>query len=182
MITELAASLAAIKESLGLVSVIREAKTELEIQTATYELREKLTALQLENFKIATILNSQCEEIHSLKCENRDLHMNKANLERYTISQTAAGAFIYSLIDSPDNDKLATYYACPNCYHQSKISILQPETTLQSDAFHKVKCLVCENIFKTGHNENYVAPKSIEELAQSLNNGADVMPLSYKNS
>ncbi|MBD2816520.1 hypothetical protein ID850_17630 [Xenorhabdus sp. Flor] len=62
-----------LKDSFGLIKIIGEAKSEAEIQKATFELNQKLTDIQLENLKLIELISSQQEEIMFLREKNKDL-------------------------------------------------------------------------------------------------------------
>ncbi|HGG5994874.1 TPA: hypothetical protein ACJG4C_003904 [Salmonella enterica subsp. diarizonae serovar 61:r:z53] len=168
MIPEIAASLSAIKSAIELAGVISDAKNESEREKAVHELRRQLTALQIENLQLAQLLTAQYEEIHSLKRELRDANEIKRNLEAYAIYKTASGQFIYAVREGFDEENASFHYACPHCYHQGQVAILQPSPTADHDMFHKVHCLQCKNIFSLDRNEKYKPMPSIEELGRSL--------------
>jgi hypothetical protein len=173
MITELTASLTAIKTSLELLGVIRDAKNETEIQKATYELSRQLTDLQLENLRLAQFLSEQNEQINLLKRHVYELDEQKRDFERYTEYKTASGQIVYATRDFLDKEDADMHYACPNCYHQRQISILQPMHSSANDKFHINKCLLCGNKFQMSENDSYVEPPSIAELAKSLNGNGE---------
>ncbi|HGP2816254.1 TPA: hypothetical protein ACLGW6_004535 [Salmonella enterica] len=168
MFSEISASITALKSAFDLVQVIVDAKNQSEREKAVHELRRQLTALQIENLELAKFLSSQYEEICSLKRELRDLEETKRNLEAYTIYKTTSGQFIYAVRESLDKENAGSPYACPHCYHQGKIALLQPSPTADHDMFHKVRCLQCKNIFSLDHNEKYKPLPSIEEIGRSL--------------
>lgn len=168
MITEITASLTAIKTSLGLLGAISDAKNESERQKATFELSRQLTDLQLENLRLAQFLSEQNEQINSLNRQLREFDEKKRELERYTEYKTASGQFVYAIRDTLNEESTGAPYACPNCYHQRKISILQPLHTSEGDEFHINKCLLCGNKFRMNKNPEYVEPPTLSELAKGL--------------
>jgi len=172
MISEITASITAIKNSLDLLRVLGDAKSESEIQTATYGLHRQLTDLQIENLRLAQLLSDQYEEISSLKRKLSNAEKEKREFERYMEYKTGAGHFIYAVRDSLDNCGTGEPYACPHCYHQGAISLLQALYVVKSDEFHKSKCPSCKNVFRISKNENYEQPISISEIGRSLGGGS----------
>ena len=168
MFTEISASLSAIKSAFELAQIISDAKNQAEREKALYELRRQLTALQIENLQLAQLLSSQYEEIHSLKRELRDANEIKRNLESYTIYKTGSGQFIYAVREELNEENANFHYACPHCYHQRYIAILQPLPVGEHDEFHRLKCLRCKSSFTLNRNENYKPPLTIEESARML--------------
>lgn len=173
MITEITASLTAIKTSLELLGVIGDAKNEAERQKATFELSRQLTDLQLENLRLAQFLSEQNEQINSLNRQLRGLDEQKREFERYTEYRTASGQFVYAIRDTLNEEGAGSPYACPNCYHQRQISILQPLHTSEGDEFHVNKCLLCGNKFRMNKNPAYVKPPTLSDIARGLNGNGD---------
>ncbi|ECF6044221.1 DUF3450 domain-containing protein [Salmonella enterica subsp. salamae] len=168
MFSEISASLSAIRSAFDLAQTINDAKNQAERDKAVHELRHQLTALQIENLQLAQLLSSQYDEIHSLKRELRDANEIKRNLEAYTIYKTGSGQFIYAVREGFNEENANFYYACPHCYHQGQISVLQPLPVRESDKFHRIQCLRCKNVFSLNLNENYSPPLTIEESARML--------------
>ncbi|WP_196348033.1 hypothetical protein [Enterobacter hormaechei] len=81
MISEISASLSALKTSLDLLGVIKDARDESEVQKATYELQRQLMDLQIENLRLAQLLSTQHEDITSLKRKLSEANKEKRNLE-----------------------------------------------------------------------------------------------------
>ncbi|OAT15127.1 hypothetical protein M977_04735 [Buttiauxella gaviniae ATCC 51604] len=172
MISEISASVTAIKTSLDLLRVLGDAKSESEIQAATHGLHRQLTDLQIENLRLAQLLSSQYEEITSLKRELSKADKEKREFERYTEYKTGAGHFIYAVRDSLDNDGTGEPYACPHCYHKGAISFLQALYTDKNDIFHKAKCPSCSNVFRMEKNEDRVTPQTMSDIGKLMGGGS----------
>ncbi len=172
MISEISASLSALKTSLDLLGVIKDARDESEVQKATYELQRQLMDLQIENLRLAQLLSTQHEDITSLKRKLSEANKEKRNLESYTEYKTGAGHFIYAVRDSLNEGGTGEPYACPHCYHQGKISFLQAIYTSKNSIFHKVQCPSCSNQFRTELNQEHETNRSISELGRALGGGS----------
>lgn len=158
MIAEISASLSVIKESLGLLKVISDAKTDTEIQNATNELREKLRSLQMENMALSNLIHSQLAEISSLKSELQKIKSFESEASEYQPYKFTSGTVVYSR--AIETDKGAwSLYACPHCFAEQKISILQPSNG--DHTFNHVFCPSCKNDYRENKRPP-VAPRVIK--------------------
>lgn len=128
MITEIAGSITAIRESLNLVRAIGEAKSEAEVQAATYELRNKLQDIQMENLKLTDLIYALKAQVAELEqqIKNQSDFVTKASA--YTPHTLESGTFTY-IINSTSDSVDGARYLCANCYESSIISVLQPNPT-----------------------------------------------------
>ncbi|WP_446471134.1 hypothetical protein [Xenorhabdus stockiae] len=125
MITAIAASLTAIKESIGLVKVIGEAQSAAEIQKATYELNQQLINIQMENLKLVDLISSQKQEIMSLNEKLSNIDLFETQAEKYCPKMLESGTFTYA--SSEDVEKgIEPHYLCAHCHQKRVISVLQP--------------------------------------------------------
>lgn len=171
MISELTASLSAIKTSFELLKVISESKEASVIQNATYELNRQLVDLQLENIKLAQLISSQIEEINSLRTVISENDKLRGNLEGWERKQTDAGFFVYALKQDTSDTGEEVPHACPNCYHQEKISILQPFRYGENYKFYIYKCPSCDNVFSMHKNPDFRKGPDLNEIGRSLGEG-----------
>lgn len=58
MIAEIGVSLTVLKEAFGFLKVIQDAKSDAEIQQATFDLRDRLSTLQMQNINLEELINS----------------------------------------------------------------------------------------------------------------------------
>ncbi|MEP8906348.1 hypothetical protein [Enterobacter roggenkampii] len=148
VIAELAAAMSAIKETTGLIKVINDAKTDAEIKAATFELQAKLLTLQSDCFSLGEAIQLKDDKIHELKSQISAFDSFKEDSKDYFLTQTAAGSFVYSMIFDP-GDGAITLHACPACFRQAKLSLLQPSsTTHSSGGFFVHYCPSCKSDFK----------------------------------
>lgn len=133
MIAELAGSITAIRESFNLVKVIGDAKTDAEVQAATFELRNKLQDIQMENLKLTDLIFSLKAQIAELEqqIKNQSDFVTKASA--YTPHTLESGTFTY-IVNSTSGSVNEARYLCANCYENSVISVLQPNPT---NPFHR---------------------------------------------
>ncbi|WP_244577369.1 hypothetical protein [Escherichia coli] len=125
MITELSAALSAIKEALSLAKVISDAKTDAEVKVATSELQSRLATLSFECTSLSELIRLKDEENMHLCNKIKELEDFETESVDYVLNQTEAGSFVYSKQLSVNGNQL-TINACANCFHERKISILQP--------------------------------------------------------
>lgn len=120
------------------------------------------------------MVNAQSDEIHTLRRKLSDLDHLEGELERYTITKTAAGQFVYAIRDAVTDENTDIYYACPQCFKQREISMLQPLPAGKTDKFHKSRCTSCKNVFLIDLNSEYKESLSITEAGREL--GGDCSP------
>lgn len=151
MIAELSAALSALKETAGLVKVINDAKNDADIKAATFELNNKLLSLQSECFALGDSIRSREDEISFLKAKIAEFDEFKIQAEGFELEKLDSGAFVYSkkIQLGSDGDVI---FACPQCYNQRVISILQPSSHTFYHAaleihFSQIECNRCKSIF-----------------------------------
>ncbi|MCP1065390.1 hypothetical protein M5G07_06905 [Serratia symbiotica] len=66
------------------------------------------------------------DEVVHLKTKIAELENFKSESAGYVLHQMEGGIFVYSKQVAVDNEELVVN-ACPHCYQQKKISMLQPE-------------------------------------------------------
>ncbi|MGY0151845.1 hypothetical protein ACVQ8M_05010 [Edwardsiella tarda] len=148
MIAELSAAMAAIKETAGLAKVINDAKTDAEVKAATIELQSKLITLQAECFSLGDVVRSREEEIMHLKEKIAEFESFKSESEGYDLRQTEGGSLVYSKQVMVNQEHLLVN-ACPHCYQQHKIFMLQPGIDKGSKGNYWVySCPSCKSEFK----------------------------------
>ena len=125
MIAELSTAMAAIKETAGLIKVINDAKTDAEVKAATIELQNKLITLQAECFSLGDVIRLRDEETAHLKAKIAKYEDFKTESAGFELHKTEAGSLVYSK-QYDVNQTQMTVNACPSCYQQQKISMLQP--------------------------------------------------------
>ena len=148
MIAELSAAMTAIKETANLVKIISNAKTDVEVKAATIELQGRLITLQTECFSLGDVIRLRDEETVHLKAKIAEFESFKSESEGYELHKTEAGSVVYSK-QLVVNETEITVNACPGCFHQKKISILQPSVDKVVKSGYWVHyCPSCKSEFK----------------------------------
>lgn len=148
MIAELSAAMTAIKETAGLAKVINNAKTDAEVKAATIELQSKLITLQAECFSLGDVIRLCDEEAVLLKAKIAEYEDFKTESEGYELHQTESGSLVYSKQVAVNGSQI-TVNACPSCYQQRKISMLQPGVERAAKGYCFVHfCPSCNAEFK----------------------------------
>lgn len=148
VIAELSAAMTAIKETAGLVKVINDAKTDAEVKAATIDLQNKLITLQAECFSLGDAIRLRDEEVVHLKAEIAEFENFKTQAEGYGLHKTEGGTLVYSKQVIVDDTELMVH-ACPHCFQQKKISMLQPGTEKSVKGSYWVHfCPSCNSEFK----------------------------------
>ncbi|POZ14086.1 MULTISPECIES: hypothetical protein [Lelliottia] len=150
MIAEFTAAMAAIKETASLAKVISDAKTEAEVNAAVSDMISKLTSVQRECMSLVELARSFQDENVTLKAKIAEFENFKADSEGYTLNKTEAGTLVYTVNKLINGEQVAVN-ACPHCFQQKKISILQPGVDKAVKGYHLIHfCPSCRTEFKMG--------------------------------
>ncbi len=139
----------AIKETLSLLKVVNDAKSEFEKRNATSEIQSKLLTLQGECFALGEMVRSHEAEVVALKAKIAEFEDFKTQTEGYVLNQLESGSLVYTK-NLVVGDAEVTVHLCPNCHSKRKISILQPtgDVSYQVESgryFHQYRCHACES-------------------------------------
>lgn len=161
MFAEFSAAMAAIKETTTLVKVFSDAKTEAEVNAAINDLVSKLTSVQRECISLVELARSLQEETVTLKTKIAEFEDFKAQSESYELHKMESGTLVYSMQTTVDGAEFLVN-ACPHCFHQKKISILQPGTEKGVKGYYWVHfCPSCKSDFKMDKTPAASTPKDI---------------------
>ncbi|MBC0853850.1 hypothetical protein [Pantoea stewartii] len=139
---------AAAKQALELLKVIKESRDESVIRKAAGDLSEKITDLQMLNAELSGLYQSEREVTVKLREENAKIEMFAVKSENYELHTTEGGSTVYRSKTSSD-EVVNPHYLCAHCYSNKIISILQPSTvTIQSAGFYVHYCPQCKNEFR----------------------------------
>jgi regulator of replication initiation timing len=103
---------------------ILEAQAKLgDVQDTLFELRERLSALQVERDNLRAELSAE-----------REWATKSA---QYQLSQTEGAAVVYQFVGEP------AHFACPSCFNKREVHILQPASSWHGT----FKCTGCGSSF-----------------------------------
>jgi hypothetical protein len=102
----------------------------IEFQSKIFETMERAIAAQEER---ATLL----QEVDALKQEVARFEAWETEKQRYELKDAGNGALAYALKAAEGNPE-QPHWACPQCYQDRKISILQPETKAIGRTHHLI--------------------------------------------
>lgn len=161
MLAEFSAAMAAIKETAALAKLITDAKTESEVNAAVSDLVSKLTSVQRECIFLVELARTLQEEAVALKAKIAEFEDFKIQSESYALYKMESGTLVYSA-QVTHNGVQFTVNACPHCFHQKKISILQPGTEKGVKGYYWVHfCPSCKSDFKMDKTPAASTPKDI---------------------
>lgn len=161
MLAEFSAAMAAIKETAALAKLITDAKTESEVNAAVSDLVSKLTSVQRECISLVELARTLQEEAVALKAKIAEFEDFKIQSESYALYKMESGTLVYSA-QVTHNGVQFTVNACPHCFHQKKISILQPGTDKGVKGYYWVHfCPSCKSDFKMDKTPAASTPKDI---------------------
>ncbi|EFH3304669.1 hypothetical protein [Escherichia coli] len=155
---DISATYTAIKETLNLLKVVNDAKSEFEKRNATAEIQSKLLTLQGECFALGEMVRSHEAEVVALKAKIAEFEDFKTQTEGYVLNQLESGSLVYTK-NLVVGDAEVTVHLCPNCHSKRKISILQPtgDVSYQVAAgsyFHQYRCHACDSLLLMNRVQN----------------------------
>ncbi|MEP3049443.1 MAG: hypothetical protein ABJL55_16465 [Roseibium sp.] len=109
-----------------------------EFATLVTNLISEITDAKLANLELK-------EALLELKQAALEAERVQAKIDRYALWQTASGAMVYRL-KSEYAEEQPDHYACPVCYENAKISILQGSSSMKT-------CRVCDRGTRAYHFE-----------------------------
>ncbi|EFH9192652.1 hypothetical protein GEO10_03705 [Escherichia coli] len=143
---DISAAFTAIKETLGLLKLVNDAKSDYEIKAATSEIQSKLITLQSECFSLGDAIRLRDEDIVHLKAKIAEFEDFKSQTEGYELERLDSGSLVYSK-KKIVGDAEITVYLCPHCFGKKIISMLQPMVIMWSDGHFRTHCPSCDNKF-----------------------------------
>ncbi|MBG6248361.1 MULTISPECIES: hypothetical protein [Symbiopectobacterium] len=163
MIAELSAAMAAIRETAQLAKLINDAKTEAEVNAAVNELNSKLSSIQCECVSLVELVGTYQEMNTSLKAKIAEFENFKVQAVDYSLNKVDSGTLVYSK-NIVLSDGETAVNACPHCFHQNKISILQPDSVTGFGGFYVHFCPECKNKFRM----NRVPPSKSRNISHHV--------------
>lgn len=148
---DISAAFVAIKETIGLLKVVNDAKNDFEIRNATSEIQSKLITLQSECFALGEMVRSYETEVIALKAKIAEFEDFKTQTEGYVLNQLESGSFVYTK-SQVVGDSEVEVHLCPNCHSKRVKSILQPTGETAYDAhtskyFYQNRCHCCGSLY-----------------------------------
>lgn len=135
---DISAAFVAIRETLGLLKVVNDAKNEHEVRSATSEIQSKLLTLQSECFALGDLVRAHEAEVVTLKAKIAEFEDFKAQTEGYVLNQLESGALVYTKKQTVGDVEVAVHL-CPNCHSKRVISMLQPLPRASFEIFNQSK-------------------------------------------
>lgn len=129
------ASLRFIRDSL---SIALDAKVDEKTRAKIHEAMGQITSLQDGLFQAQQQLFALIQQNEELRKSVASMNSWKIRAATYNLIQAAGGGLVYEFKDNPK------HYACPSCFEQSRISILQDTRTYE----RLWDCPVCKASFK----------------------------------
>ena len=145
MIAELTAAMTAIRETAQIAKLMNEAKTQAEVNAAMGELNSKLASIQRECVSLVELVGSYQEMNASLKAKIAEFEDFKSESEGYALDQLPAGTLVYSKKHVMNAGQVVVH-ACPKCFLEKKISMLQPGPS--ANRHYQLFCPSCNTTFR----------------------------------
>lgn len=157
MIAELSAAMTAIKETAGLVKVINDSKTDVEIKAATIDLQNKLITLQAECFSLGEVIRVRDEQVEHLKGKIAEYEDFEIKTDGYILKQLDSGTLVYAKEQIIGGVKI-TVHLCPQCYSKKVVSMLQPTCETFYDPhtdtyFYQNRCNCCSSLYSMNKSD-----------------------------
>ncbi|WP_068446050.1 hypothetical protein [Providencia heimbachae] len=137
-----------LKSALGTVKEIQDLHVDYATKEKTYELLDKMYEAKNQLMGVQDLLISAKDRIIELENLIKQKENWAVEASNYKLLKTEAGSFVYTTIESSDDNKGSPYF-CPNCYSKKEISLLHPSPTVVSHGQYFVYyCPNCNSEFK----------------------------------
>jgi predicted RNA-binding Zn-ribbon protein involved in translation (DUF1610 family) len=126
MITEIASALATIKTSVDLLTKLNSVAQDEKVRSAVFNLQNDLLSLQTKLFETNDRFQEQSDRLKELQRELDSKNRWEEDEKKYEVFHPSLGMTVYRLKDNSNVDQI---WACPNCFGNQKISILNKRVT-----------------------------------------------------
>ncbi|MDM3818897.1 hypothetical protein O9569_05370 [Proteus mirabilis] len=137
-----------LKSAFGVAKEIQEMHVDYSVKIKTEELLSKLLDARSQQMNLQDLLISAKDriiELDNLIKQKEDWAVEES---KYKLLKTEAGSFVYTTIESSDDDQDSPYF-CPHCYSKKEISLLHPSTgNTSKSGFYLYQCHNCNSEFK----------------------------------
>lgn len=138
MITELKLGIDSIKTTLDLVKAVKSVTEKAEMDALLFDIRQHLADLQERLLQAQQATDAILEERRQAQRDLDEERSRNSRLERYTLTEPRPGVFLHAYQPS-EGDKTPPHTACPKCFSEKTISILQKPEPSRS----KIDCPRC---------------------------------------
>jgi hypothetical protein len=152
MITELKLGIDSIKATLDLVKAVKGVTEKAEMDAILFDIRDHLANLQERLLGAQQVTDVILEERRQAVRELEDERNRNSRLECYALVEPRSGVFLH-VYQTSEGDKTPLHAACPKCFSDKLVSILQKPNPLAD----KVDCPKCSFSYD---------PRSAEEIRQ----------------
>lgn len=139
-----------------LTKLIIQGKIDSEVKAKASELYDSILNLQGTLFTLHSQNHELLEAKHQLERQQIELANWEKEAERYELSELCPGVLVYSLKKNHQNTE-PFHHLCPNCYQESRKSILQRKDKTTEGTHYHCKKPTCNAVFIDHKNrEMYV--------------------------
>lgn len=138
MITEITGAVTTVNTAVGLLKTLLKVGRDEELRTAVFEIQSELLNLQAKLFEANARFEEQSAKIDDLRRQLDERDRWDEEARKYDLFHPAQGMSVYKL--RPDyNQSGGEIWACPNCFGDRKISILNRPAV----EYRNYKCNAC---------------------------------------
>ena len=139
MLPEIQGSIAALKGAIDILKAAKGVTDQAQIDAIFFDMREAMANVQEKMLETQAVANSVLEERANLLKQLEEEREKNQSLEGYSLVQPRDGVFLY-LYQPPEGSQAPSHTACPNCFSEKLISILQKP----QDHNSKIECPKCD--------------------------------------
>ena len=156
MTAEFAAVFTSLKTTSDIAKALMSLRDTALIQSKVIELQGEILSAQAGTLAAQESQSTLLQRVRDLEKEVADLKAWDAEKQKYQLTDLGRGAFAYTLKEQASSPE-PQHSICPNCYQDSRKSILQ-RVTLPIGQVQVLRCLGCEaEINLTGRE--YAGPR-----------------------
>jgi hypothetical protein len=138
MIAEFSAALSTVKASVDLLKTLRNVSQDEQVRNAVFEVQNDLLSLQSKLFEANARFEEQSAKLGDLQRRLNERDQWEEEAKKYELFHPAVGMSVYKLMGE-HNQTGGEIWACPNCFGNRKVSILNRPSV----EYRNYKCHHC---------------------------------------
>lgn len=144
MIAEIKGGIDSVKAAMDIVKSVKTITDKADLDSALFDIREHLANLQQRLLDAQQVTDRILEERRQAIRDLEDERKKNSALERYSLVEFRPGMFLRRY-DPVEGDSTPLHHACPKCFSDETISVLQVPNAGSSS----LQCSRCELFYDT---------------------------------
>ena len=170
MLPEIKSIFTTAKATLDLTKAVKSVKEKADIDAYLSDIRDHIGDLQEKLLEAQQATDTILEERRQAITDLEEERTKNSTLEKYRLVEPRASIFLYSYRSSED-DETPDHFACPNCYINKVVSILQqPDSNID-----RINCSACAFSYSSRTKEEWDIIEQEHDAIQRAHDSAQII-------